>query len=356
MCEKYQESYIPIYPNKLRDVFHISSLFTNFQNGAFSEFRKCSKYRDGSDFTMKIINTKLLNVNDLSVLETEINIMRELRHKNIMNLYDIFNTHYRSKIILILDVIQGPTLFDGILQSKASFYSEQIAIRIMAQICGAIEYLHSKSIIHGNIQPENIFYVSQDPAADYWKIKLIDFSTTAISKMTSSDPDTMYIAPETLSKAESTTKSDMYSIGVIMYILLCGYAPCINGAVDQRAMIGFIHEAQGYLSHAMPDEIISLCMQYFGSLFASSSWDNISEFAKDLIKQLLEIDPSKRPSASETLQDEWFELIDFDGYLQNKDLGSYFNIDLRRFQCIRKVRGGIKRIISMMRLIQALED
>ena len=175
----------------------------------------------------------------------------------------------------------GGELFDKI--SEEQFFSEHDAAHIMKQVLSGINYCHQKNIVHRDLKPENLL-LDKDESSP--KIKIIDFGTSQTF-----DPDQpmsqkfgtpYYIAPEVLKK-KYTAKCDIWSIGVILYILLCGYPP-FNGGNDKQIIEAVL---KGKFTLEEPE------------------WDDISEDAKDLVRKMLEYEPSKRISASDALQHKW---------------------------------------------------
>jgi len=156
----------------------------------------------------------------------------------------------------------------------------------MEQILSAVLYLHKHDFIHRDLKPENIIFETKDPKS---KIKVIDFGTSCSyqkgSKLKQKLGTPYYIAPEVLKKSYDE-KCDVWSSGVIMYILLCGYPP-FNGPNDK---IIFQRVLEG--NFAFPEE----------------DWSGISKQAKDMIKKMLSYDPAKRISTADSLQHEWFKI------------------------------------------------
>ena len=341
LCEKYNESYLQLSPRHLKEVYSIGS---KLGNEGFVSIHMIKRRQDDLYLSLKVIPRAKLTSNNASVLQSEINIMRNISHPNILTLYDIYESS--SKICLVMDLIQGEQLFDGICKIDHTYFNERHVAEVISQILNGLKYLHSKSIIHGNIKPENVLFVSKGQTSEH--IKLIDSSKIVMNMMspyTDRYDDSIYSAPDLV----YTTQSDIYSVGVILYILLCGFPPCLNTQFDQLVIFGFIRQTH----QVIPNGIILLCLEYFGTLFVSPYWDHISDKAKDLISGLLETDPQKRFTAAQALQHQWFKFDEYDPDLM-RHLGSDRRIHLRRFQCIQKVRRGIKRLIAMERLIEAL--
>jgi len=172
------------------------------------------------------------------------------------------------------------------------FFSEHSAAIIMQQLLSAVVYLHNQGFIHRDLKPENIIFETWDPKRGVHagsKIKVIDFGTSCAfekgSKLKKKLGTPYYIAPEVLKKSYDE-RCDVWSSGVIMYILLCGYPP-FNGPNDK---IIFQSVLDGKFS------------------FPEEDWSGVSNQAKNLIKKMLVHDFNRRQTAGECLTDEWFKM------------------------------------------------
>lgn len=208
---------------------------------------------------------------------SEVDLLTELDHPNIVKFYEFFeeNNYYH----IVTEYIDGGELFDYIIKSK--LLSEPIAAHFMRQILSGVAYCHSKKIVHRDIKPENLLLDRESPEAI---LKIIDFGTSGniSSKMTQKYGTAYYIAPEVL-KEEYDEKCDVWSCGVILYILLSGKPP-FYGRGDK--------------------EIIAKVEKGEYSL-RGTGWDMLSIASKNFIKKLLEYNPKKRITAGQALGDEW---------------------------------------------------
>lgn len=215
--------------------------------------------------------------------------MKKLDHPNILKLYEFFQDEKRY--FLVTELCSGGELFDKIAEEQ--YFSEQDAARIIRQILSSVNYCHQRKIVHRDLKPENIL-MSRD--ADDPKITIIDFGTSGYfepnKKMNGKFGTPYYIAPEVLSN-KYDEKCDLWSIGVILYILLCGYPP-FNGQTDEH-IIRAVKQGK-----YRTDE---------------SEWEMVSEEAIDLVNRLLTMNPNKRINAKDALQHPWivnYSQVDID--------------------------------------------
>lgn len=191
--------------------------------------------------------------------------MNQLDHPNVVRLLEIYDEE--DSICLVMELMQGGELFDRIVEKES--YSEKMASETLKPIVDAIRYCHELGIVHRDLKPENLLYESEDEHAvikisDFGLARFVegDFATTACGT-----PG--YIAPEVIEGKGYGQEVDYWSIGIILYVMLCGFPPFYNE--NNQALFQSI-----------------LDVQYE---FPSPYWDNISEPAKDLIRKLLVKDP-----------------------------------------------------------------
>eukprot|EP01083_Nonionella_stella_P018957 52749_1 len=262
--------------------------------GSFATVHKCYKKNESKDvieqsdtqsFAVKVINKWYLSDKELLGLRNEIQILKKISHKNIIKLIDIFDDG--KYVSMVLELCHGKDLFDEIVSAENKCFPEQKAAEIIYSLSNALQHLHDNGIIHRDIKPENILFGIDGT------IKLTDFGLAHFynDKMFSEDTkqsyeDTIvytscgtphYVAPEVLANKGYNNKADIWSLGVILYILLVGYQPFAGNSVnDVYRLI-----ANGDYN------------------FNSKRWENVSESAKNLIKCLLEVDVNKRYSAKD---------------------------------------------------------
>uniref|UniRef100_A0A3B3VUW1 Calcium/calmodulin-dependent protein kinase 1Da n=1 Tax=Poecilia latipinna TaxID=48699 RepID=A0A3B3VUW1_9TELE len=247
--------------------------------GAFSEVVLAQEKLTGRMFAVKCIPKKALKGKESSI-ENEIAVLRRIKHENIVALEDIYESP--DHLYLIMQLVSGGELFDRIVEK--GFYTEKDASTLIRQVLDAVNYLHKMGIVHRDLKPENLLYFNPQ---DESKIMISDFG---LSKMEGSG-DVMstacgtpgYVAPEVLAQKPYSKAVDCWSIGVIAYILLCGYPP-------------FYDENDSKLF----EQILKADYE-----FDAPYWDDISDSAKDFISCLMEKDPSKRFTCEQALRHPW---------------------------------------------------
>jgi serine/threonine protein kinase len=238
--------------------------------------RKAIHRATGLLYAIKIVNRSSLYKNTELALRGEISILRDLRHEHVMALYDSFATI--DKYYLITEYLEGGELFDRIVDKSA--YAESEARDVCAVLFGALDHINSRGIAHRDLKPENLLLASRTSDTD---IKIADFG---FAKFAHDDNSlrTMcgtpgYVAPEILRKGGYGTKCDLWSMGVIVFIIIGGYPPFYAST---------------------PRKIFQLTLAGRFT-FDPEYWDGISQSCKDMICALLELDPARRASANEIL-------------------------------------------------------
>jgi len=235
---------------------------------------------------MKTIKCKADNSrSNTAEIIKQINILKTLDHPNIIKIYEFYSTD--KYIYIINELCTGGELFNKIVEVK--YFTESTACFIMRQLLSAVAYCHDKGVIHRDLKPENILIEnSEEKNKEYFNIKIIDFGTCEIlkkKKLTEQIGTSFYIAPEVL-KNGYNEKCDLWSCGVILYILLSGCPPFYGKSekeIFQKILDGKIDFNKNKI------------------------WSKISDEAKNLVTKLLQVDPQKRISASEALEDIWFK-------------------------------------------------
>ena len=211
----------------------------------------------------------------------DIEMSKEINHPNVARIFEYYLDSKR--VYVITEFFEGGELFDYI--QECSQLCESEAAYFLKQILTAVCYLHQKGIMHGDVKPENIVLDSKNPRAT---IKLISFGNSRRLEH-KAKPEKMigtlyYTAPEIFAH-QISDKCDIWSCGVILYILLCGYPPF----------------------NANKDTEITRKIKSGAFSFPQEDWYNISDLAKNLINKMLKVDPKQRPTAADLLNDEWFQ-------------------------------------------------
>ncbi|XP_008792453.1 calcium and calcium/calmodulin-dependent serine/threonine-protein kinase-like [Phoenix dactylifera] len=227
---------------------------------------------------------KKVSISD-ALLTNEILVMKRIvekvsPHPNVINLYDVYED--ANGVHLVLELCSGGELFDRIVSHDR--YSEFEAAVVVRQIAEGLTALHKANIVHRDLKPENCLFLDSSPNSG---LKIMDFGLSSVEDFT--DPIVAlfgsidYVSPEALSRQQVTAASDMWSVGVILYILLSGCPPFhapTNREKQQRILAGDFN-------------------------FEDQTWKTISSSAKDLISRLLAVEPYKRPTADELLKHPW---------------------------------------------------
>ncbi|XP_059404539.1 calcium/calmodulin-dependent protein kinase type II subunit beta-like isoform X1 [Carassius carassius] len=289
-------------------------LYEELGKGAFSVVRRCVKLSTGQEYAAKIINTKKLSARDHQKLEREARICRLLKHPNIVRLHDSISEegfHY-----LLFDLVTGGELFEDIVARE--YYSEADASHCIQQILEAVLHCHQMGVVHRDLKPENLLLASKCKNA---AVKLADFG---LAIEVQGDQQAWfgfagtpgYLSPEVLRKEAYGKPVDIWACGVILYILLVGYPP-------------FWDEDQ----HKLYQQIKAGAYD-----FPSPEWDTVTPEAKNLINQMLTINPAKRITAQEALKHPWV--------CQRSTVASMMHRQetvecLKKFNARRKLKGAI---------------
>ncbi|XP_031426595.1 calcium/calmodulin-dependent protein kinase type II subunit beta isoform X17 [Clupea harengus] len=304
-------------------------LYEELGKGAFSVVRRCVKLCTGQEHAAKIINTKKLNARDHQKLDREARICRLLKHSNIVRLHDSISEegfHY-----LLFDLVTGGELFEDIVARE--YYSEADASHCIQQIVEAVLHCHQMGVVHRDLKPENLLLASKCKNA---AVKLADFG---LAIEVQGDQQAWfgfagtpgYLSPEVLRKEAYGKPVDIWACGVILYILLVGYPP-------------FWDEDQ----HKLYQQIKAGAYD-----FPSPEWDTVTPEAKNLINQMLTINPAKRITSQEALKHPWV--------CQRSTVASMMHRQetvecLKKFNARRKLKGAVLTAMLVSRNFSAAKS
>ncbi|KAG1703463.1 hypothetical protein DVH05_007411 [Phytophthora capsici] len=250
-------------------------------SGAFSVVHIATHRETRKQVAVKCIAKASLGPQDVHSLKQEVEVMSSLNHPNIVPLLDYFEEERYYYIVTPL--CTGGELFDDLVKRKS--YTEEDARVLMRKLASAIDYLHSRGIVHRDLKPENILLKTSAPGAE---VMIADFGFAR--PMNGSRRGTAcgtpgYVAPEVVQGEPYGAEVDCWSLGVILFILLCGYPP-FPGANHATVL----------------DKVVKAKYQ-----FESPYWDEVSDEAKDLVSELLTVDRTKRLDASGILAHPWMD-------------------------------------------------
>merc|ERR1712137_1132546 len=250
--------------------------------GAFSVVKEVTSKRSGRKYAVKIIDKKNVG-QDMQRLRIEIDILTRIKHPNIINLKEIMEDD--ETLYIVTELVTGGELFDKIVELGA--YTEADAAKLVHNMVKAIDYLHSKNIVHRDLKPENLLLKAD---TDISEVKLADFGLSKIisdgvqkQMMQTACGTPGYVAPEVLTADGYDKEVDLWSIGVITYILLCGFPPFYNEHLP------VLFEAIMKADYDYPEDY----------------WDEISDTAKNFIDRLLVVEPDKRMTTKQALEHPW---------------------------------------------------
>lgn len=282
----------------------------------------------GVSYAIKVVDRNKLTEEDAAALIDEVTILKEFDHPHVIKLFDFFeepNTYY-----LVMERMSGGELFDRIVAKL--YYNEKEARDVCKTLLDAVNYCHENNVAHRDLKPENLLLLSAENDS---AVKIADFGFAkrvfVPNSLTTQCGTPGYVAPEILEGLPYDTAADMWSVGVILYILLGGYPPFIEK--NQRDLFRKIRRGE-YEFH-------------------EEYWGAVSQDAKNLISSLLAVDPKKRLAAEEALSNNW--IMGDDAELAKKDLGA--NLDkFKEFNAKRKFKAAVKSVMIVNKLSSLGQD
>uniref|UniRef100_A0A4W5QCV8 Calcium/calmodulin-dependent protein kinase type IV n=1 Tax=Hucho hucho TaxID=62062 RepID=A0A4W5QCV8_9TELE len=298
----------------LADYYELES---ELGRGATSVVCRCRQKGTLKPYAVKTLKKTV----DKKIVRTEIGVLLRLSHPNIIKLKEIFETP--SEISLVLELVTGGELFERVVEK--GFYTERDAADAVIQVLEAVAYLHENGVVHRDLKPENLLYATAAPdaplkIADFGLSKVIDDQVTM--KTVCGTPG--YCAPEILRGSAYGPEVDVWSVGVITYILLCGFEPFFDERGDQY----------------MFKRILNCEYE-----FVSPWWDNVSLNAKDLVRKLIVQDPNKRLTTLQALEHPWVT-----GKAVNSAHMDTAQKKLQEFNARRKLKAAVKAVVASSRL------
>lgn len=253
--------------------------------GVSGSVRTCIHKKTHIQFAMKTLNKRNLKPEKLMQVHSEISIMAQLDHPNILRLFEFFETEH--EIFLIVELCKGGELLDRLHEQMGHRYSERTACKLVYTMLSAVRYCHANNIVHRDLKLENFLFEDETPDSH---LKLIDFGLSqhfeqdeALHRAVGTP---YYVSPEVL-QGNYNCKCDIWSIGVVTYILLSGVPPFYG-----------------------PDDKATLQSVRLGKwTFNTSLFRPVSVAAKNFITMCLDRNVSTRPSAAVSMKHQWFQLL-----------------------------------------------
>ncbi|KAK6944155.1 EF-hand domain [Dillenia turbinata] len=308
-----------VLQRKTENLKEIYSLGRKLGQGQFGTTYLCVRKQDGKEFACKsIAKRKLTTQEDVEDVRREIQIMHHLvGHPNVISIVGAYED--AVAVHVVMELCAGGELFDRIIQR--GHYSERKAAELARVIVGVVEACHSLGVMHRDLKPENFLFVDHDEEAP---LKTIDFGLSVFFRPGETFSDVVgspyYVAPEVLRKHYGP-ECDVWSAGVIIYILLSGVPPFWD------------ETEQGIFEQVLKGELD----------FISDPWPSISEGAKDLVRRMLVRDPKKRLTAHEVLCHPWVQV---GGVAPDKPMDSAVLSRLKQFSAMNKLKKIAIRVIA----------
>ena len=273
-----RENFVGETKGKLLDSYEV---LKQLGKGGYGKVYEVKNIKTGEIRACKHLSK--LNIKNLEKFRREIEILKKMDHPNIIKLYEVYESE--RSLYLIMEECKGGEIFDRIIQhiQEKKMYSEKDAAIIFEQVMSCIAYCHNRNICHRDLKPENLLYLNAGDEKDN-RIKVIDFGLSqACDRLKTKVGTAYYVSPEILS-GNYTHLCDIWSAGVILYILLSGDPP-FNGANDNE-----IYTKIAQMKFSFPER----------------KWKNISNDAKDLLCHMI-VPENERYTAEQVLNHPWFK-------------------------------------------------
>ncbi|KAH9494793.1 hypothetical protein Btru_020630 [Bulinus truncatus] len=300
------------------DMYTVDSLLGK---GKFGEVKRCRERRTGRQLAAKFIEVN--GPQDRLDVLNEVEIMKHLQHPRLLQLYDAFEK--KEKFCLVMELVNGGELFERVINDDF-ILTEKACVMFMRQICDGVAFMHSQSILHLDMKPENILCLTREGN----RIKIIDFGLARKYhprddlRVLFGTPE--FVAPEVVNFDPIFPATDMWSVGVICYVLLSGLSP--------------------FMGESESETLSNVTMARWD--FSAEEFESISNEAKDFITKLLVKDPRKRISASDCLEHQWLRRsVKREGNLLERSLSKK---RLRKFVYRRKWQKAINAMLALRRM------
>jgi len=271
---------IPHNSGKLTDSYEVEK--EGLGEGSYGSVNRCFAKGQGSREPRAVKGISKRRASP-DIVGREVEVMRAVDHPNVVRLYETFQDH--NCVYLVMEICAGGELLDAI--TSAEFFTEVQAASVMQQVVRGVNYMHSKFVCHRDLKPENFLLQAPGPIENC-TVKIIDFGLATIFQggvmMKSRVGSPYYMSPEVLKKSY-TQATDLWSLGVVMYAMLCGYPP-FCGNTDSELFV----------------EIQKRALE-----FEPEDWDTVSPDAKDLVSNLINRDVKQRLTAAQTMEHTWIK-------------------------------------------------
>ncbi|CAF0838875.1 unnamed protein product [Brachionus calyciflorus] len=293
--------------------------------GKFGEVKRCKEKATGRLLAAKFVS--IIKEQERKDVYNEIEIMKSLQHPRLIQLYDVYENPSKKQMCLILELINGGELFERVIDDNF-ILTERLCELYILQICEGLNFMHKSNILHLDLKPENILCLSKDGH----RLKIIDFglarrfNPAQALKVLFGTPE--FVAPEVVSYDKIGYGTDMWSVGVICYVLLSGLSPFMG---DNDC------ETYNNITRAEFD-------------FDDESFVDISDEAKDFINKLLVKDLNKRMLASQSLNHPWLNKSITPTAQPLPDDKIINTKNLRRFVIRRRWQKAVNALLALKRL------
>ncbi|KAG7958689.1 hypothetical protein I3843_10G031100 [Carya illinoinensis] len=297
--------------------------------GEFGITKLCTDRATGETFACKSISkNKLRTAVDIADVRREVEIMKHLpAHPNIVSLKDTYEDD--RAVHIVMELCEGGELFDRIV--ARGHYTERAAAAVTKTVVEVVQMCHKHGVMHRDLKPENFLFANMKETAP---LKAIDFGLSVFFKpgerFTEIVGSPYYMAPEVL-KRNYGPEIDVWSAGVILYILLCGFPP-------------FWAETEQGVAQAIIKSVVN---------FRKDPWPKVSDNAKDLVKKMLNPDPKRRLTAQEVLDHPWLQNAN---KAPNVSLGETVRARLKQFSLMNKLKKRALRIIAERLSVDEVAD